>query len=104
MGVKLCLQFKHTHVRTHGLWHVGKPYDNNSRILCVLWVHVCMCVCLSVFTHTEVQLTNITRASEARPVLHMTNFNHNTIVAVIFLLLQGPSAVKKSSLPSHSLL
>lgn len=74
-------------------------------IMCVVGrVCVCVCVCLSVFTHTKVQLTNITRASEAKPVLHMTNFNHNTIVAIIFLLLQGPSAVKKSSLPSRSLL
>lgn len=72
-------------------------------IMCVVG-RVCVCVCLSAFTHTKVHLTNIARASEARPVLHMTNLNHNTIVVIIFLLLQGPSAVKKSSLPSRSLL
>lgn len=72
--------------------------------MCVVGACVCVYVCLSVFTHTKVQLTNTTRALEARPVLHMTNFNHNTIVAIIFLLLHGPSAVKKSSLQSHSLL
>lgn len=75
--------------------------------MCVVCVCVCVCFCKSLYAHQstinkydQIFHSHGFGASEARLAnlcTHMTNFNLNTIVAIMFLLLEGLSAVKNSA-------
>lgn len=75
--------------------------------MCVVCVCVCVCFCKSLYAHQstinkydQIFHSHGFGASEARLAnlcIHMTNFNLNTIVAIMFLLLEGLSAIKNSA-------